>query len=132
MEQKIKDLIEVSDKLESRVSSHWNSYTIVVLAIIGWLVSSQITFSYSQVLVVTIVCLAFSIANFYGIRAATKKVIAVESELNAVARKTEFESVLLKKELSYPSTKLPLIFSSVLHISVDIVLLITIWTRVKH
>lgn len=132
MDQKIKDLIEVIDKLESRVSSNWNFYTIVVVAIIGWLVSSQISFSFSQVLVVTIVCISFFIANFYAMRAATKRVIAVESELNALARKTEFESVLLKKELSHSSSSLQLISSSVLHISVDIIVLIAIWARVKN
>ncbi len=132
MDQKIKDLIEVTDKLESRVSSNWNFYTVVVVAIIGWLVSSQISFSYSQVLVVTIVCIAFFIANFYAMRAATKRVIAVESELNTLAKKTEFESPLLKKELSHSSSTLQLISSSVLHVSVDIIVLIAIWTRVKN
>lgn len=132
MDPKIKDLIEITDKLESRVSSNWNFYTVVVVAIIGWLVSSQISFSYSQVLVVTVVCISFFIANFYVMRAATKRVIAVESELNALAKKTEFESALLKKELSHSSSALQLISSSVLHISVDIIVLIAIWTRVKN
>ena len=123
MDQKIKDLIEVTDKLESRVSSYWNFYTVVVVAIIGWLVSSQISLSYSQALVVTIVCIVFFIANFHAMRAATKRVIAVESELNALAKKTEFESALLKKELSHSSSTLQLISSSVLRVSVDIIVL---------
>ncbi|MFN6188226.1 MAG: hypothetical protein ACK460_19445 [Microcystis sp.] len=134
MDQKIKDIIEVADKLESRVSSYWNFYTVAVVAIIGWLVSSKKDFSlsYSQALVATIVCIGFFIANFYGIRAATKRVIAVESELNALAKKTEFESALLKKELSHSSSTLQLISSSVLQVSVDIIVLIAIWTRVKN
>ena len=132
MDQKIKDIIEVADKLESRVSSHWNFYTVAVVAIIGWLVSSQISLSYSQALVVTIVCIVFFIANFHAMRAATKRVIAVESELNALAKKTEFESALLKKELSHSSSTLQLISSSVLQVSVDIIVLIAIWTRVKN
>jgi hypothetical protein len=123
MDQKIKDLIEVTDKLESRVSSYWNFYTVVVVAIIGWLVSSQISLSYSQALVVTIVCIVFFIANFHAMRAATKRVIAVESELNTLAKKTEFESALLKKELSHSSSTLQLISSSVLRVSVDIIVL---------
>jgi hypothetical protein len=132
MDQKIKDIIEVADKLESRVSSYWNFYTVAVVAIIGWLVSSKKDFSlsYSQALVATIVCIGFFIANFYGIRAATKRVIAVESELNALAKKTEFESALLKKELSYSSsTLLP---SWILHIFVDIIVLFVIWSSVKN
>ena len=123
MDQNIKDIIEVADKLESRVSSYWNFYTVVVVAIIGWLVSSQISLSYSQALVVTIVCIVFFIANFHAMRAATKRVIAVESELNALAKKTEFESALLKKELSHSSSTLQLISSSVLRVSVDIIVL---------
>ncbi|MFN7214740.1 hypothetical protein [Microcystis sp.] len=130
MDQKIKDIIEVADKLESRVSSYWNFYTVAVVAIIGWLVSSQISLSYSQALVVTIVCIVFFIANFHAMRAATKRVIAVESELNTLAKKTEFESALLKKELSYSSsTLLP---SWVLHIFVDIIVLFVIWSSVKN
>ena len=132
MDQNIKDIIEVADKLESRVSSYWNFYTVAVVAIIGWLVSSQISLSYSQALVVTIVCIVFFIANFHAMRAATKRVIAVESELNALAKKTEFESALLKKELSHSSSTLQLISSSVLQVSVDIIVLIAIWTRVKN
>ena len=123
MDQKIKDIIEVADKLESRVSSPWNFYTVAVVAIIGWLVSSQISLSYSQALVVTIVCIVFFIANFHAMRAATKRVIAVESELNTLAKKTEFESALLKKELSHSSSTLQLISSSVLRVSVDIIVL---------
>jgi hypothetical protein len=65
-------------------------------------------------------------------RAATKRVIAVESELNTLAKKTEFESALLKKELSHSSSTLQLISSSVLQVSVDIIVLIAIWTRVKN
>lgn len=132
MEQKIKDLIEVIDKLDSRVASYWNFYTVIVVALIGWLISSEITFSSSQVLLVTIVCLVFFLTNFYAMRAATKRVIAVESELNALAKKTEFESTLLKKELSHSSKTSQLISSWVLHISVDIIVLIAIWTRVKN
>jgi hypothetical protein len=51
------------------------------------------------------------------------RVIAVESELNALAKKTEFESALLKKELSHSSSTLQLISSSVLRVSVDIIVL---------
>ncbi len=116
--------------MESRVASYWNFYTVIVVALIGWLVSSEITFSYSQVLLVTIVCLVFFLTNFYAMRAATKRVIAVESELNVLAKKTEFESALLKKELSHSSSQL--ISSLVLHISVDILVFIAIWTRVKN
>lgn len=130
MNEEIKLLIEIIDKLESRCNVYASYYQVIVVAIVGWIITSKITFTFVQALIVTLGVLSFLIVNFYFLRAATKRVIAAENELNLLARKTEFNSSLWRNELSYPSIPSRLNSTYIIHISIDILIIFVIWTRI--
>nr|CAP48759.1 putative integron gene cassette protein [uncultured bacterium] len=92
MDERIKVIIEIIEKLESRINAYWNFYTIVVIAVIGWLLSSKTPFTAPQGIALTIAISMFFAANFSVMRAATKRVIAFETELNVVSNELDFQS----------------------------------------
>ena len=71
----------------------------------------------------------FFAANFSVMRAATKRVIAFENELNTISKNLEFKSDSLKNELSNDAMPGRLIASYVLHGSVDAAVIYTIWSK---
>ena len=100
MNERIKAVFEIIEKLESRINTYWNFYTVAVIAVIGWLISSKTQFTETQVIYLTIAMSMFFAANFSIMRAATKRVISFEMELNILSKESEFLSNALKEELS--------------------------------
>jgi hypothetical protein len=39
----LKDLLDLVEKIETRINSYWNFYTVVLIAIGGWIVSNNNT-----------------------------------------------------------------------------------------
>ena len=129
MDSGIKNLIDIIETLESRINSYWNFYIVVVVATIGWLMSSKTPFTIPQGVALTVAIGLFLLANFLVLRAATKRVTAFEAELNAASQKQEFKSSLLKKELSGASTPNRLLASYVLHGVIDVAVIYAIWSK---
>ena len=129
MDEQIKHTLEIIEKLESRINTYWNFYTIVVVAVIGWLLSSKTPFTVPQGIALTIAILMFFTANFSVMRSATKRVIAFESELNIASKKFEFNSNALKSNLSNDSMPRRLIASYILHGIVDLAVIYAIWSK---
>ena len=127
MNEKIKNILDTIEKLESRVNAYWNFYTIIVVAVAGWLFSSRPPFSVSQSIALTMAISMFFAANFSVIRAATKRIVAFENELNIAANGYEFKTDDLKNELSNNSMPGRLIASYMLHAVVDVAVIYTIW-----
>jgi Na+/glutamate symporter len=129
MNNEISQVIEIIGGLESRINSYWNFYVVVVLAIIGWLMSSRVPFTSSQGIVLTIAVGLFFTANFLILRASTKRVVAFEDELNCLSANHDFQSIELKKELSRPTLRRRLSASYLLHAIVDISVIYAIWSK---
>ncbi len=129
MDESIKKIIDIIESLESRINSYWNFYIVVVVATIGWLMSAKVPFTIDQGVALTIAIGLFFIANFLVMRSATKCVIAFEDELNTASQKYEFDSVVLKEELSHTSMPSRLLLSYLLHGSIDIAVIYAIWSK---
>ncbi|MFT7089090.1 MAG: hypothetical protein ACJAU4_000889 [Glaciecola sp.] len=132
MDSNIKNIIEIIETLESRINSYWNFYIIAVFAVIGWLMAAGAaakSMSGNQGIALIIAVVIFLFANILVIRAATKRMVAFEAELNAVSKQQEFKSQALKQELSRTSMKNRLNASYLLHVIVDIALLYAIWSK---
>jgi hypothetical protein len=127
MDENIRNILNIIEMLESRINAYWNFYTIVVLAMTGWLLSSKITFDLNQRIALTLAFLVFLINNFFVMRAVTKRVVAFESELNLLAKDYDFKSSLFKYELSHNPIPMRLICSYILHIIIDAVVIYAIW-----
>ena len=129
MDNGISKLINVIETLETRINSYWNFYMLVVLATIGWLISSKTPFTGNERIALIIAIALFLIANLLVLRAATKRVVAFEDELKLASQKYEFNSTILKKELSHASMGNRLILSYVLHAVIDIAVIYAIWSK---
>lgn len=129
MVDEIKNTIDIIETLETRINTYWNFYFIVVLAVIGWLMSSRTPFTESQGIALTVAISLFLIANLSVIRAATKRVMAFESELKVASTKQEFHSSALKEELSHASIGNRLFASYLLHGVIDIAVIYAIWSK---
>ena len=129
MDESIKKIIEIIENLESRINSYWNFYIIIVVATVGWLMSSKTPFTTNQGAALTIAIGLFFISNFLVMRAATKRIVAFEDELNSISRSHEFNSSVLKNELSKASMQRRLFASYVLHGVIDIVVIYAIWSK---
>jgi len=127
MEKKINDLLEVIDKLETRINTFWNFFTVIVIANVGWLFASEINFNPTQKWALTLGLSVFFLANLLVLSAAVKRMVAFEHELNAVSKITIFETECLKNELSNDIMPGRLLSTFVLHLVVDIAVICLIW-----
>jgi hypothetical protein len=66
MDERIKSIIEIIDRLETRINAYWNFYIIVVLATIGWLMSSRTPFATNQGIALTIALSVFFFCEFFS------------------------------------------------------------------
>ena len=89
MDEHIKNIIEIIESIEKRINAYWNFYIIVVLATVGWLMSSKAPFTTNQGISLTIAICLFFTASFFIMRAATKRAVAFEDELNLASQKLE-------------------------------------------
>jgi predicted neutral ceramidase superfamily lipid hydrolase len=130
MDNQITAIIETIEKLESRINAYWNFYTVIVVATVGWLMSSKTPFTPHQSIALSLALILFFAANLSVMRAATRRVIAIESELNEKSSECNFSSSLLKSELSRNSMPFRLEASYMLHFVVDAAVLYSVWSKV--
>ena len=125
----LNDLLELSEKLEERINAYWNFYTIVILAIAGWLYSTDITFGVVIMIVLTIALVAFLFSNLAVITFATRKLTALKSEIEAIAPSSGLKSEKSVKQLGSWSIPNRLKLSWALHLLLDIALVTAIWVN---
>ena len=92
MNEQTRTLLDMIEKLESRVNAYWNFFSVVALAVSGWLITSKATLTTTQGIVLAIAVVIFFGANLSVVRAATARLLAFEAELNAVAPAATFGS----------------------------------------
>ena len=131
MDESVKCIFDIIEKIESRINAYWNFYFILVVATIGWLMSSKTPFNTNQAIVLTIALCLFFTANFFMIRAATKRVIAFEDELNYLSKNIEIKSRVLKSELLNASMRGRLLATGVLHSVIDVAVIFGIWSKLS-
>jgi hypothetical protein len=124
-----KALLDMIEKLESRVNAYWNFFSVVAIAISGWLITAKATFTIADSVALTMAVIVFFGANFAVIRAATMRLVALDAELNATAATESFATEALRRNLSMPSMPGRLAGSVLLHLAVDVAVLYLIWTK---
>ena len=125
----LKELLDVSEKLEDRINAYWNFYTIVVLAVAGWLFSGHPVFETVGSIVLAIALGAFFLSNISVISFATLKLTALESEIEAIASSADLKSEGYIKQLRSWSIPNRMILSWALHLLVDIAVLAAIFVK---
>ena len=120
----LKDLLDLLEKLETRVNSYWNFYSIVIFASAGWLITKNITLAPQAVTSMAVGLSAFFIVNLSVIHFAERRIAAVEDEVRlcatTAARVSSPLFLLHLKRLSIPHRSL---YTLVFHIVIDLSLL---------
>jgi hypothetical protein len=121
----LKDLLDLVEKIETRINSYWNFYTVVLIAIGGWIVSGN-TIDSLRSIGISIALGAFFLANYTFIRTNENRLIAVESEIKSVAEISEIKSGKFGKFLFNPSVPNRQTLSFILHICIDIIAILLV------
>jgi hypothetical protein len=130
MNDRTRALLDVIEKLESRLNSYWNFFSVVAIAISGWLITARAVFTVADSSALTVAVVIFFGANLVVIRAATMRLVALEAELNASAQADSFESDALRSNLTMAAMPGRLAGSFILHLAVDAAVLYLIWSKV--
>jgi len=99
----INEVIDLIQNLESRNHSYWNFYTVVIIAICGWVISQQrelVSLEIKNIFIFgNIIFYFINLSIIYG---TTTRIEALEDEFIALAKKDRNICSKLKSNLSKP------------------------------
>ena len=130
LDPRIPQLLSVIEHLEIRLNGYWNFFGIAVIATAGWMFTAAPSFSFLNGIILMVVLAAFLFGNLLAIMAGNRRSTALEREVMAIAKTSDFESPELKKELSRSFIPGRGFLLALLHIIIDVGLLIVVWTKV--
>lgn len=125
----LKELLDLHEKLESRINAYWTYWSVAIFAIGGWLFSSGKALSSEQALAVSIGAAVFFLANLGVLWPATRLVTGVRDEIRLKADSLAFASPKLTRAFAEDSMALRLQLTFVLHLAVDAVVLWALLTK---
>lgn len=119
----LKELLDLHEKLESRINAYWTYWSVAIFAIAGWLFSGKQTLTSEQSAGIAIGAAMFFAANLGVLWPATRLVTGVRDEIRLRARQTHFLSTKLAGAFAEDSLAFRLQLTFVLHVVVDAVVL---------
>lgn len=120
----LKDLLDLLEKLEARVNSYWNFYSIVVFAAAGWLVTKETALTPQAVIAIGIGMSAFFIVNLSVIHYAERRIAAVEDEVRLLTETgAAVSSPLFRRHLGRLSIPHRSKYTFLFHLMIDFSLL---------
>ena len=122
----LKDLLDLTEKLESRISAYWNFYTVVVLAVGGWLFTKP-ALTFFEKCALAFVLFTFFAANLSVIYYATQRLTAFESEATALTSKAGVKSPALREQLLSLTIPRRMELSWMLHVVIDFAVLVVVF-----
>ena len=126
----LKDLLDLLEKLEGRVNSYWNFYSIVVFATAGWLINKDIALAPQAAIAIAVGLSAFFVVNLSVIYHAGRRIAAVEDEVRLCASAPSavssplFHEYLQKLSIPHRSR-----YTFVFHLVLDISLLTLLYLK---
>ncbi len=120
----LKDLFDLHEKLEVRVNAYWTYWSVVILAVGGWVFSKNANLTSAGLLAVTCGVAVFFVCNLAVLWPATKLVVGLRDEIRIKSGSDVFDSVLLTKALaSEDGLRFRLLATGLLHLAVDCVVI---------
>lgn len=119
----LKELLDLHEKLESRINAYWTYWSIAIFAIAGWLFSGKQSISHQQAVGISIAAAVFFSANLGVLWPATRLATGVRDEIRLKAREVNFLSAKLANAFAEDSLVFRLQLTFVLHLIVDAVVL---------
>lgn len=110
------EILNFIEKLETRNNSYWNFYTVVIVAICGWVISQLGNTISPQIMYALMLGNAiFYFMNLSVIYGTTSRIEAFEDELMILAESDQQIGSVLRKYLSKPFLKNRLKFTIATH-----------------
>lgn len=125
----LKDLIDLNEKLESRINAYWTYWSAAIFATAGWLLSGGKSMSQEQSIGISIGMMVFFLANLGVLWPATRLATGVRDEVRLKTRELSFLSRKLSTAFAEDGVAFRLQLTVVLHIAVDCVVL---WALLTH
>ncbi len=82
----LKDLLALIEDLEKRINAYWNFYTVVVLAVVGWLFTKETGLARGEAWALTIGLTIFFFGNFSVMNGATSRRLSLREIVGCLRR----------------------------------------------
>ncbi|MBD9356798.1 hypothetical protein [Methylomonas albis] len=119
----LKDLLDLHEKLESRINAYWTYWSVAIFAIAGWLFSGKQSLLHDQKFAVSVAAMVFFFANLGVLWPATRLATGVRDEIRLKTRDVRFLSHKLTDAFNEDSLAYRLQLTFFLHLAVDVVVL---------
>jgi hypothetical protein len=125
----LKDLLDLVEKVESRINSYWNFYMIALFAIGAWIFDPGKRIDLLQASAIVTALIVFFSANLTLININESRLSAIESEIKSVTTISQIESEKFRTFLLNSSIPNRQKLSKTLHLSVDVIMIILIFIK---
>jgi len=125
----LKDLLDLHEKLETRINAYWTYWSVAILAMGGWLFASGKVLSPAQGTALAIGAAVFFLANLGVLWSATRLVTGVRDEIRLKSKAATFGSPKLVAVFADDDMAFRLQFTVVLHLAIDAVVLWVLLAR---
>lgn len=119
----LKELIDLHEKLESRINAYWSYWSVAIFAIAGWLFSGKQSLLPQQKIGISIALAVFFFANLGVLWPATRLVTGIRDEIRLKTKEINFYSIKLAHAFAEDSLAFRLQLTFVLHLVVDCVVI---------
>lgn len=119
----LKDLIDLNEKLESRINAYWTYWSVAIFAIAGWLFSGKQSLSPEQAKGISVAVMVFFFANLGVLWPATRLATGVRDEIRLKTKEISFLSKKLSATFAEDGLAFRLQLTVALHLVVDGVVL---------
>jgi hypothetical protein len=124
----LKDLLDLHEKIESRINAYWTYWSVAIFAIAGWLFSTGKSLSDDQAIGISVAVMVFFSANLGVLWPATRLATGLRDEIRLKTASLNFLSSKLSSAFAEDSLAFRLQLTFVLHLAVDLVVL---WALLK-
>jgi hypothetical protein len=119
----LKDLLDLHEKLESRINAYWTYWSVAIFTIAGWLLSGKQSLSREQTIGIVIAMVVFFLANLSVLWSITRLATAVRDEIRLKTQEVSFLSERLGAAFAEDAFVFRLQLTVILHLVIDCVVL---------
>ena len=119
----LKELLDLNEKIESRINAYWTYWSVAIFAIAGWLFSGKQSLSPEQAIGISIAVMVFFFANLGVLWPATRLATGIRDEIRLKTKEVNFLSRKLTAAFAEDTLSFRLQLTLFLHLAVDCVVL---------
>lgn len=119
----LKELLDIHEKIESRINAYWTYWSVAIFAIAGWLFADKDTLPLEHAIGISLAVMTFFFANLGVLLPATRLAMGIRDEIRLTTKDINFLSRNLTTEFARNTFSFRLQLTCFLHLAVDSVVL---------